>query len=54
MAQAALRNGDFAAYGQAIAAMEQELKKAQRDAGAGGKPSPSPAATPTPSPKASR
>jgi uncharacterized membrane protein (UPF0182 family) len=53
-AQAALRNGDFAAYGQAIAAMEQELQKAQRAAGAGGKPSPSPAATPTPSPKASR
>jgi len=58
-AQAALRNGDFAAYGKAIASMKQALDKAQQAARTGsggapaGTPSPSPsrtAASPSPSP----
>jgi uncharacterized protein len=59
-AQAALRSGDFTAYGNAIASMKQALDNAQKAAGtgsgaaAGATPSPSPsrtaAASPSPSP----
>jgi len=58
-AQAALRSGDFSAYGKAIASMKQALDNAQRaartgsGAAPGGAPSPSPsrtAASPSPSP----
>jgi uncharacterized membrane protein (UPF0182 family) len=50
-AQAALRGGDFAAYGKAIASMKQALDNAQQAARAasGATPSPSPA-SPSPSP----
>jgi uncharacterized membrane protein (UPF0182 family) len=61
-AQTALRNGDFTAYGQAIASMKQALDNAQRAAqkaaGAAASPIPSPAASasasPRPSPSPSR
>ena len=61
-AQAALRNGDFTAYGQAIATMKQALDNAQRAAqrSTGGTPSPAPsparsaAAGASPSPSATR
>jgi uncharacterized membrane protein (UPF0182 family) len=55
-AQAALRSGDFSAYGKAIASMKQALDNAQQAArtgsgGAqGGTPSPSPSQTASPSP----
>jgi uncharacterized membrane protein (UPF0182 family) len=55
-AQAALKSGDFAAYGRAIASMKQALDNAQQaaragsGAGPGATPSPSPArASPSPS-----
>jgi len=59
-AQAALRNGDLAAYAQDIAKMEEQISNAQAAARAGHgattspKPSPGATATPTPSPAASR
>ena len=52
-AQAALRSGDLATYGQDIAKMEQQIANAQADAKAGHtattspKPSPKPSPTPT-------
>ena len=52
-AQAALRSGDLATYGQDIAQMENQIANAQADAKAGHtattspKPSPKPSATPT-------
>ena len=55
-AQAALRGGNFTAYGQAIASMKQALDNAQQAAGArsGATPTPSPtaraSASPSPSP----
>ena len=55
-AQAALRSGNFTAYGQAIASMKQALDNAQQAAGArsGATPTPSPtaraSASPSPSP----
>jgi uncharacterized membrane protein (UPF0182 family) len=55
-AQAALRKGDFSAYGNAIASMKQALDNAQRAAATGsggapgGTPSPSPSRTASPSP----
>jgi len=55
-AQAALRNGDLAAYGQDIAKMAEQIANAQADAKAGhaATTSPKPGPTPTPSPSASR
>jgi len=59
-AQAALRRGDLATYGQDIAKMAQQISNAQAAAKAGHaaatppKPSPGATATPTPSPSASR
>src|SRR5215813_5670436 len=59
-AQAALRRGDLAAYGEDIAKMAQQISNAQAAAKAGQaaatppKPSPGATATPTPSPSASR
>jgi hypothetical protein len=55
-AQAALRNGDLATYGQDIAKMQEQITNAQADAKAGhaAATSPTPGATPTPSPSASR
>jgi hypothetical protein len=55
-AQAALRNGDLATYGQDIAKMQEQITNAQADAKAGhaATTSPTPGATPTPSPSASR
>jgi len=59
-AQAALRRGDLAAYGEDIAKMAQQISNAQAAAKAGHaaatppKPSPGATATPTPSPSASR
>src|SRR5215469_15624942 len=55
-AQAALRSGNFTAYGQAIASMKQALDNAQHAAGAasgatpGATSTPSPTAHPSPSP----
>ena len=49
-AQAALRGGNFTAYGQAIASMKQALDSAQQAAGAGS--GATPGASPTPSPAA--
>jgi uncharacterized membrane protein (UPF0182 family) len=59
LAQAALHNGDLAAYAQDIAKMERQISNAQAAARAGHgattspKPSPGATATPTPSPTAS-
>ncbi len=59
-AQAALRSGDFAAYGQAIAKMKQALDNAQRAAKRAAGATPPPTSTPTapasatPSPSPSR
>ncbi len=55
-AQAALRNGDLAAYAQDITKMEQQITNAQADAqaGKGAATSPKPGPAPTPSPTASR
>ena len=59
-AQAALRSGDFTAYGNAIASMKQALDNAQKAAGtgsgaaAGATPSPSRTAAASPSPSPSR
>ncbi|HET7246030.1 MAG TPA: UPF0182 family protein [Streptosporangiaceae bacterium] len=55
-AQAALRNGDLATYGQDIANMAAQIANAQADAKAGhpATTSPNPGPTPTPSPSASR
>jgi uncharacterized membrane protein (UPF0182 family) len=55
-AQAALRNGDLATYGQDIAKMEAQIANAQADAKTGhaATTSPKTGATPTPSPSASR
>jgi uncharacterized membrane protein (UPF0182 family) len=47
-AQAALKSGDFAAYGQDIANMKAALDNAQRAAGATPAAAPSPSASPTP------
>ena len=47
-AQAALRNGDLATYGQDIAKMEQQIATAQADAKAGQAPKTSPKPSPTP------
>src|SRR5262252_4445351 len=55
-AQAALRNGDLATYGQDITKMEEQITNGQADAKAGhaATTSPKPGTTPTPSPSASR
>ena len=55
-AQAALRNGDLATYGQDITKMQQQITNAQADAKAGqaSTTSPKPSPAPTPSPSASR
>ena len=55
-AQAALRNGDLATYGQDITKMEEQIANAQAHAKAGhaATTSPTPGPTPTPSPSASR
>jgi uncharacterized protein len=55
-AQAALRNGDLASYGQNIAKMAEQIANAQADAKAGhaATTSPNPGVAPTPSPSASR
>src|SRR5499427_3869681 len=55
-AQAALRNGDLATYGQDITKMEDQIANAQADAKAGHTATTSPKASPapTPSPSASR
>jgi uncharacterized protein len=52
-AQAALRNGDLASYGQDIAKMEEQIASAQAAAKAAAT-SPKPGPAPTPSPSASR
>jgi uncharacterized membrane protein (UPF0182 family) len=54
-AQAALRNGDLATYGQDITKMEEQITNAQTDAKAGHAATTSPKSgpTPTPSPSAS-
>ena len=55
-AQAALRNGDLATYGQDITKMEEQIANAQAHAKAGhaATTSPKPSPAPTPSPSASR
>ncbi len=53
-AQAALRAGDFAAYGQDIANMKQALDNAQRAASATAAAARGPSATPSPSPSRTR
>jgi uncharacterized protein len=49
-AQAALRSGNFTAYGQAIASMKQALDNAQQAAGAGSGTAPGASPTPAPTP----
>jgi hypothetical protein len=48
LAQAALRQGNLAGYGQDIAKMEREIQSARAAARAGGGAAPKPGATPSP------